>query len=244
MNILKEIENAHRLGQTLLAQLIDPDFVNGIDHLIDIVQSGEKSGVDFFFFGGSLIEVNQELDLLKVIRDITSKPIIIFPSSPSQINPHADGILFLSLISGRNPEYLIGNQVLAAPMLKNSNLEILPTGYILISCGTKTTAEYMSNTAAIPHNKSGIAATTALAGQYLGLKLIYLDGGSGADRTVSAEMVKKVNETVDIPIIVGGGIKSVQDAVELSNAGADLIVVGNEAEKNPNFIPELCEKMK
>jgi len=244
LSILAEIENARSLGQTLLAQLIDPDFISGLDHLIDIVQSGEKSGVDFFFFGGSLIEKSQQMDFLKVIKEISSVPTVLFPSAPNQINEHADGILFLSLISGRNPEYLIGNQVLAAPILKELNLEVLPTGYLLISCGDKTTAEYISNTASIPYKKSGIAATTALAGQFLGLKLIYLDGGSGADKTVSPEMVERVKQSIDIPLIVGGGIRTVEDAILISNAGADLIVVGNEAEKNPNFIPEICEKMK
>jgi len=244
LSILTGIEKARSLGQTLLAQLIDPDFVEGLDHLIDIVQSSEKAGVDLFFFGGSLIEKSHDVDFLKVMKEITNIPTVIFPSSPNQINENADGILFLSLISGRNPEYLIGNQVLAAPLLKKSKLEILPTGYMLISCGEKTTAEYISNTASIPYHKSGIAATTALAGQFLGLKLIYLDGGSGADKTVSPEMVEQVKQSIDIPLIVGGGIRSVEDAINLSNAGADLIVVGNEAEKNPNFIMELCEKMK
>lgn len=244
LNILQEIERARDLGQTLLAQLIDPDFIRSIDHLIDIIQSAEKAGVDFFFFGGSLIEQSQEVDFIKVIKEISGVPIIIFPSSPNQINENADGILFLSLISGRNPEFLIGNQILAAPLLRKSNLEILPTGYMLISCGEKTTAEYISNTASIPYSKDGIAATTALAGQYLGLKLIYLDGGSGAEKTVSPEMVKRVKHTVEVPVVVGGGIKSVNDAFQLSKAGADLLVVGNEAEKNPNFIAELCEKMK
>jgi len=244
LSILEQIERAKILGHTLLAQLIDPDFIRDIDHLIDIVQKGEKAGVNFFFFGGSLIEKLQDADYLKVISEISTVPTVIFPSSPNQINENADGILFLSLISGRNPEFLIGNQVLAAPILKKSNLEILPTGYMLISCGEKTTAEYISNTASIPYSKDGIAATTALAGQYLGLKLIYLDGGSGADKTVSPKMVERVKASIDIPLIVGGGIKSVEDAVKISNAGADLIVIGNAAEKNPNFIPELCEKMK
>jgi putative glycerol-1-phosphate prenyltransferase len=244
LSILEEIEKARVLGHTLLAQLIDPDFIGGIDHLIDVVQSGEKAGVDFFFYGGSLIEKSQEADFLKVIKEISKVPTVIFPSSPNQINENADGILFLSLISGRNPEFLIGNQILAAPLLQKSKLEILPTGYMLISCGEKTTAEYISNTASIPYGKDGIAATTALAGQYLGLKLIYLDGGSGADKTVSPKMVERVKSAIDIPLIVGGGIRSVEDAVKLSNAGADLLVVGNAAEKNPNFIPELCEKMK
>lgn len=232
------------MGQTLLAQLIDPDFILDLDHLIDIVQSGEKAGVDYFFFGGSLIEKKQEIDLLSAIKKITSIPVILFPSSPGQIDSNADAILFLSLISGRNPEFLIGNQVLAAPILKNSGLEILPTGYMLISCGAQTTAEYISNTASIPYSKNGIAATTALAGQYLGLKLIYLDGGSGAAKTVSPEMVASVRKQVDLPIIVGGGIKTPEDAIALSHAGADLIVIGNAAEKNPNLILELSQKMK
>jgi len=244
LRILEKIEQARNIGQTLVAQLIDPDFIQSIDHLIDIIQSGEEGGVDFFFFGGSLIEQSHEVDFIEVIKKISKVPVVIFPSSPNQINENADGILFLSLISGRNPEFLIGNQVLAAPLLQKSKLEILPTGYMLISCGEKTTAEYISNTASIPHSKAGIAATTALAGQYLGLRLMYLDGGSGADKTISPEMVNRVKKTINIPVIVGGGIRKIEDAVKLCEAGADLLVIGNAAEKNPNFIPELCEKMK
>ena len=239
LNILSHITQSSNSRRLLIAQLIDPDYITDFDHLSDIANTAVNAGVDLFFFGGSLITSKPEFDIVKALKEICSIPIVLFPSSPSHIDDSADGILFLSLISGRNPEFLIGNHVTAAPILRKSKLEILPTGYMLIACGEPTTAQYISNTHPIPYNKPEIAATTALAGEMLGLKLMYLDGGSGADKTVSPKMVAAVKAQIKSPLIVGGGIRTIADAKALRNAGADVLVVGNGAQERPEFISEL-----
>ena len=161
-----------------------------------------------------------------------------------QVSHDADAILFLSLISGRNPELLIGNHVLVAPMIKNANLEVIPTGYMLIDSGAPTSASYMSQTFPIPHDKNDIAECTAIAGELLGLKAIYLDAGSGARFPVSAGMVNAVKKSISVPLIVGGGIKTAEKAIELSAAGADIIVVGNAIESEPNLLNEIAGALK
>jgi putative glycerol-1-phosphate prenyltransferase len=158
-----------------------------------------------------------------------------------QVNDKADAILFLSLISGRNAEMLIGKQVITAPILKKSKLEILPTGYMLIDSGKPTTASYMSNTTPIPHDKNEVASCTAMAGEMLGLKMIFMDGGSGAMNPISAKMIKACSNTIDIPLITGGGINSGAKAVSNCKAGADIIVVGNAIEKNEALIKEIAK---
>jgi putative glycerol-1-phosphate prenyltransferase len=232
------LENARLSGRKLLAQLIDPDRIRNMDQVFDIAHRAERDGVDFIFFGGSLITSKLEFDPVKALKNATRIPCVLFPSTPLQINESADAVLFLSLISGRNPEYLIGHQVAAAPLLRNSKLEIIPTGYILVGCGQTTTAEYISHSFPIPYNKPEIAAATALAGTMLGLKLVYLDGGSGAEKPISTEMISKVREWTDVPILVGGGIRSAAQANAILNAGADMIVVGNGAETNPLLLSE------
>lgn len=244
MKLLEQIDGARENGRTLLAQLIDPDKVLDFDHLADIAKRAEESGVDLFFFGGSLVTQKPDFDIIKALKEISNIPVALFPSSPSQINDSADALLFLSLISGRNPSFLIDHHVSAAPLLRNSSLEVIPTGYMLVSCGSMTTAEYVSNTSPIPYNKPEIAATTGYAGQLLGMKMIYLDGGSGADKTVDTKMVEMLKSWIDIPLIVGGGIKTTEQASDLAKAGADVLVIGTSAEKNPNFLRELKAKMK
>ena len=239
LNILSHITHCSNSGKLLIAQLIDPDHISSFDHLSDIANTAVNAGIDLFFFGGSLITSTPGFDIVKALKEICNIPIVLFPSSPAHIDQSADAILFLSLISGRNPEYLIGNHVAAAPILKNSNLEILPTGYMLIGCGEPTTAQYVSNTNPIPYNKPEIAAATALAGEMLGLKLMYLDGGSGADKTVSPEMVAQVKSQIKTPLIVGGGIRTIADARALHHAGANVLVIGNGAQERPEFISEL-----
>lgn len=231
-SILNSIIQAKKESKKQLAQLLDPDKIKSFDHLSNIVGRAEETKVDFFFFGGSLITEGGYHQQLKMLKDISKIPVILFPSNAYQINKYADAILFLSLISGRNPEFLIGQQTLAAREIKRSGIEVLPTGYLLIDCGVNTTAQYMSGTMPIPYEKGDIAASTALAGELLGLKLIYLDGGSGSSKSVSPEMIKAVREIVDIPIIVGGGVRSAQVARDILDAGADLIVVGNGAEQD------------
>ncbi len=244
MNVLDDILEARKTGETRLAQLIDPDHIKDFDHLADLAKRAEESGVNHLFFGGSLVTQKMEFDIIQALKKITSLPVTLFPSSPSQIDESADAILFLSLLSGRNPEYLIGHHVTAAPLLKNSSLEVIPTGYILVGCGEPTTAEYVSHSFPIPYKKDEIAASTALAGQLLGMKMIYLDGGSGAEKPISKSMISKVRSWIDTPIVVGGGIRTPKDARRASDAGADLIVVGNQAEKYPNFLAELKEQMR
>jgi putative glycerol-1-phosphate prenyltransferase len=175
--------------------------------------------------------------ILKTIKSSCGIPVILFPGNNLQINREADAILLLSLISGRNPELLIGRHVISAPILKNSGLEVISTGYLLIDSGKTTTVNYMSQTMPIPREKSDIAACTAMAGEMLGMKLIYLDAGSGAGQPVPADMIRTVRNSVSIPVIVGGGITGATQAKEAFRAGADVVVAGNAIEKDPGLIP-------
>lgn len=223
----------------MLALLIDPDKVEAGEELYALLCKAEKSGMDYIFYGGSLITSDRHPSLLKAIKENTRLPVILFPGSSMQVASGADAILFLSLISGRNPDFLIGNHVQAAPLLKKLQMEIISTGYMLVNCGSLTTAAYISNTTPLPYNKPEIAACTAMAGEMLGLKTIYMDGGSGADSVISPEMVSKVRKAINIPLIVGGGIKTGLNAWDLFHAGADVLVVGTAIEKNPDFLHEL-----
>ena len=222
--------------------LIDPDKQN-VGELIQTIQVCNAADVDFFFVGGSIITKGDFNQTCRLIKGNTTKPVIIFPGSPDQISKYADAILFLSVISGRNPELLIGHHVAAVPTLQKSNLEVIPTGYLLVDCGTQTTAIYVSDTNPIPHNNADIAATTALAGEYLGLKLTYIDGGSGAKKCISTEMINKTRKNLNGPLIIGGGIRTPEAAKEIYMSGADIIIVGNAAEKNRDLISQIA-KMK
>ncbi len=227
----------------LFAVLIDPDKTEG-DSLISLVKIADENHVDFLFVGGSLI-INQKFEnCISLIRKYSNIPIILFPGDSFHINSNADAILFLSLISGRNPELLIGKHVVAAPYLKNSSLEIIPTGYMLIDSGKPTTVQYMSNTCPIPADKDDIAVCTAMAGEMLGMKLIYIDAGSGAEQKVPENMIRKVKENITVPLIIGGGIDSPGKAKICCNAGADIIVVGNAIEKNINLISEISDAIR
>lgn len=240
MLIYPAIKENKAAGRKSFALLVDPDG-HDTAYFEHVSGLGLEAGIDFFFVGGSLI-ADDVLELcLSVIRSKTNIPVVIFPGSSMQINPNADAILFLSLISGRNAEMLIGRQVTAAPYLRKSGLEVISTGYMLIDSGRSTTALYMSNTQPIPADKPQIAACTALAGAMLGLSVIYLDGGSGAANPVSVDIISAVKEMVEVPIIVGGGIRTQQQAVDACRAGADLIVVGNAAEKDPGLLKGLVE---
>ncbi len=220
--------------------LIDPDKQN-VKELLDTVSLCNQTEVDFFFVGGSIITEGDIHKTTRLIKENSTKPIIIFPGNPDQITNYADAILFLSLISGRNPEFLIGHQVTAAPLIKKANLEVIPTGYLLVDCGTTTTAIYVSDTNPIPHSNAEIAANTALAGEYLGLNLTYIDGGSGAKKCISKEMVSKTKSLKNGPLIIGGGIRTPEAAKEIYKAGADIVIVGNGAEENRNLIAEISE---
>lgn len=222
--------------------LLDPDKLSD-DKLTAFVQSCEMNGVDGFLVGGSLIIDGDFESFLKKVKSSTSLPVIIFPGEINQVCQPADAILYLSVVSGRNPEHLIGKHVLAAPIIKKKNIEPISTGYIIVESDTITTAEYISGSKPIPRNKPEIAAATALAAQYLGMKLIYLEAGSGASQSVPSEMVKAVSDYCDIPIIVGGGIKTPQTAREKVDSGAKIIVTGNffEDEDKWHFVKNFAD---
>jgi putative glycerol-1-phosphate prenyltransferase len=237
--IYTELTKARQLGKKKLAVLIDPDKMR-LGKLDQIIDLSVRCHVDYFFIGGSLL-VNSQLDqCLQMIRQRCQIPLILFPGSTYQVSNKADAILFLSLVSGRNPDLLIGQHVIAAPYLKLSALEVLPTGYMLIDGGVGTTVLYMSNTSPIPANKSDIAVCTAMAAEMLGLKMIFMDAGSGASKPVSAEMIEAVRGAVDIPLIVGGGIRTSEKVAENLKAGADVIVMGNAFEHDPSLMIDIA----
>ena len=240
MDLYKNILQKKEQGKKLFAILIDPDKQKNSELLL-IIKKANESNVDYFFVGGSLLTNDNLNDCIKTIKDNSKIPVILFPGNAMQINQNADGILFLSLISGRNPDLLIGKQVITAPILKQTDLEVVSTGYLLIDSGRPTTASYMSNTMPIPRDKIGIATSTAIAGEYLGLKLIYMDGGSGAEQPITIDMIKKVSSSIKIPLIIGGGICSSKKAIENCKAGADLIVVGNAIETDPSLISDISQ---
>ncbi|GAB3642065.1 phosphoglycerol geranylgeranyltransferase [Spirosoma arcticum] len=218
--------------------MLDPDKVEQ-DALKALLIRTRTYPIDFFLVGGSLVTDYVHKEVIATIRRHTAIPVILFPGNPLHIEPSADAILFLSLISGRNPEFLIGQHVIAAPLLKKSGLEILPTGYMLVDSGTQTTVSYVSGTMPLPHDKPGVAACTAMAGEMLGLQLIYLDAGSGAPRPVSPEMIEAVRAVIETPLVVGGGINTGEKAYKALKAGADMIVVGNGLEQDPDLLPQL-----
>ncbi len=240
MSIYNTIITNKKANRKSFALLIDPDKQDK-SQLITIIEKAKNANTDFFFVGGSLL-TNDSLDIcLETLKAHSDIPVILFPGNAMQINEKADSILFLSLISGRNAEMLIGKQVITAPILKQSSLEVLPTGYMLIDSEKPTTVSYMSNTTPIPANKDAVAACTAMAGEMLGLKLIFMDGGSGAQNPISEKMIASVSKSVDTPLIIGGGISSGEKAIVNCKAGADIIVVGNAIEKDENLIAEIAD---
>ncbi|MEO6313371.1 MAG: geranylgeranylglyceryl/heptaprenylglyceryl phosphate synthase [Chitinophagaceae bacterium] len=225
-------------GQKSFAVLIDPDKVDEekIDQLTRLATAAKA---DYLFVGGSLVISNHLDKVVQRIRHQCSIPTILFPGSPSQISIHADGLLYLSLISGRNPELLIGQHVISAAAVKQSGLEIISTGYMVIDGGAPTTVSYISNAAPIPADKNEIAMCTAMAGEMLGMKVIYMDAGSGAKKPVSESMIEKVAHSIEIPLIVGGGITDPEKAYRNCKAGADVLVIGNAIEKDISLIKEM-----
>lgn len=223
-----------------LAFLIDPDDLND-QELQKALNHAIENKVDFLFVGGSLMATDRMSQVIALIKSYTNIPCVIFPGNAMQVDGNADAILFLSLISGRNPELLIGQQVIAAPILKRSKIEVISTGYLLINSGRPTSASYISNSIPIPNDKPSIAASTALAGEMLGMKLIYLDAGSGAEHPISTRVIRAVRNNVKTPLIVGGGINTVSKAKAAFDAGADILVVGNGAQKNLAFLNEVSE---
>lgn len=238
--IYDKIHAGKALSKKAFAVLIDPDKINEAQ-LHATITLAKNAQVDFFFVGGSLVVTNTLDDVVSIIKKESDIPVILFPGSPDQITSKADALLYLSLISGRNPELLIGHHVTSAPFIKQSGLEVMPVGYMLIDGGTPTTVSYISNTNPIPSNKNDIAACTAMAGEMLGLKLIYMDAGSGAQHAIPTPMIEQVAHQINIPLIIGGGITTPSKAVENCKAGADIIVVGNAIEKDPQLIIEMAK---
>ena len=238
--IYQSLTEAKQKGEKKFVVLIDPDKVR-LNNMQSIIDLSMEAKVDYFFIGGSLV-VNNMLDhCLETIRKACDIPMVLFPGNNStQLSYRADGLLFLSLISGRNADLLIGKHVISAPYLKMSPLEIISTGYMLVDGGIATSVSYISNTYPIPATKDDIALCTALAGEMLGLKLIYMDAGSGALNPISESMIDAVSSAVEIPVIVGGGIRTPEKAYQNVKAGADVIVVGNAIEKDPNLIKEMA----
>ena len=238
-SIYGSLTERKKQGKKSFAVLIDPDKVNEKD-LSKLIGMAIDAKVDYFLVGGSLVVSNYIDECVQLIKAQCAIPVILFPGSPSQVSKYADALLYLSLISGRNADLLIGQHVVSAPVVKQSGLEIIPTGYMVIDGGAPTTVSYISNAAPIPADKNEIAVCTAMAGEMLGMKLIYMDAGSGAKRAISEEMISKVAEVIEVPLIIGGGILSPEKAFLNCKAGADLIVVGNAIEKDSSLIREMA----
>ena len=229
-NILKsKVKN-----EKLLAILLDPDKVD-LENIETLTEKINQSPATHIFIGGSTFVGTHLDELITQIKDECDLPIVLFPGNPSQISDKADAILFLSLISGRNPDYLIEHQVNAVPMLKQTNLEVISTGYILIESGTETAVERISKTTPLDRNNPAYILQTAQAGEMLGNKLIYLEAGSGADYPVPKEIIKLVSQNIKIPLIVGGGIVDLLGIQKAYDSGADIVVIGTAFENDVNF---------
>lgn len=236
---LKNIYPNKLVHKRALAVLIDPDQPS--ETVLNIVRQCTRFEVDYIFVGGSLVTSGVLSNTIHIIKENFNGPVYIFPGNEFMIDEQADGILFLSLLSGRNPEYLIGKQVVAAPALANSSLDVVPTAYLLIDGGKETSVSYISNTKPIPSDKPDIAVATALAGKLMGMKCVYMDAGSGALRHVPYKMVNALRKNLELPIIVGGGIRDAETATQLYKAGADILVIGNGAEENDSIIGKMAE---
>jgi len=243
MSVLKTLQEKRNENRKSIAVLVDPDKVEDHSRLLHLIHLASENCVDYFFVGGSLVTSASLSEVVRKIKENVSIPVVLFPGHSIQVEASADALLFLSLISGRNPELLIGQHVVAAPILKNTRLEVIPTGYMLINSGRITSVAYISNTMPIPDDKYSLAASTALAGQMLGLQTIYIDAGSGAEKEISPRMIAAVRKAITVPLVVGGGINSARKAIAALEAGADMIVVGNALEKNPDLLTEVAEKI-
>ncbi|NBL63794.1 geranylgeranylglyceryl/heptaprenylglyceryl phosphate synthase [Flavobacterium sp. NST-5] len=233
-NLYQQILQAKQSGKKLLAILLDPDKID-INQILTTIVQINQSPATHIFVGGSSGDVSNIDSIIVEIKNNTRLPVVLFPGNPSQISSNADAILFLTLISGRNPDFLIEHQVKAAPILKKSTLEIISTGYILIESGNATAVSSVSKTIPLPRHNSNIASDTAIAGEFLGNKLIYLEAGSGAKLPVPLETINLVAKNISVPLIVGGGINTFEGIKEAYSAGADLVVIGTAFENNIHF---------
>ena len=230
-SLLNHIQSASKKGEKLLAILLDPDK-STTEEIPSILKKIEKLNANFIFVGGSLVEDGSTEIFVKKLKENTEIPVILFPGDYSQVTNYADGLLFLTLLSGRNPEYLIEQQIKSVPFLKDSTLEIIPTGYILIDGGTNSSVLKVSKTIPIPQENIELAVATAVAGMYKGKQLIYLEAGSGAKQAVNAQLISEVKKNISIPLIVGGGIKSKEQLNNAFKNGADMVVIGTAIENN------------
>ncbi len=230
MSIYQHILQSTSKGEKLLAILLDPDKIN-LDEVPQFIQKINHKA-DFIFVGGSTVSNGDTDNLVEKLKEFTKIPIVLFPGDYTQITNRADALLFLSLISGENPEYLINQQLKSVPFLQKSSLEIIPTGYILIDGGTETSVQKVSNTIPIDQNNIDLVSHTAIAGMYMGKQLIYLEAGSGATETVNQTIISEVSKNISIPLIVGGGIRTKKQLDDAYNAGADLVVIGTAFENN------------
>lgn len=242
-SILSLFKGLKKEGKSGFAMLIDPDSVLP-EQMIELARHCEEAKVDFVFLGGSLMISNHVSACIKTFKKHSNIPIVLFPGSPAQVSPEADALLYLSLISGRNPDLLIGQHVISASAVKASQLEVISTGYMLIEGGRSTTVSYMSNSLPIPADKPDIALSTAWAGELQGKHLIYMDAGSGAKYPISEEMIKRVSAHIEIPLIVGGGITNPEKVYRNCQAGAQIVVVGNAIERDLSLLSDLSAAVK
>lgn len=237
MKIAKLLANGHKK----IAILIDPDKNNSESTLMSLIKKINILKPAFVFIGGSTVDSNDFRNCISILKKNCDSPIVIFPGSHVQVDQQADAILFLSLISGRNPDFLIGHQIEAAPILKNLNLEVIPTAYMLIDGGKNSSVAYVSQTTPIPADQFGIAVNTAIAGELMGMQAVFMDAGSGAINPVPHQMVKEVKQNISVPLIIGGGLKTIDEIENVLNAGADVAVIGNKIESNIDFLLDLMQ---
>ena len=237
MSVLSKLNDCVATKGAGFIVLIDPDKKNdkNIDHC---VESANQNGADALFVGGSMMMDRFYHKRVERIKSIAEIPMILFPGGVNQLNKHYDAMLFMSLLSGRNSHYLIGEQVIAAPIVKDYGIETIPTGYLLVDGGSPTTVEFTSGTRPIPANRPDIVVSHALAGQFLGMQLIYLEAGSGALNKVSKEVVKRVANEINIGLIVGGGIRTPEDAKSIVDSGSSFVVIGSALEKSTTLMAE------
>jgi len=237
---LRALKAQNKSGFAVLA---DPDKIAPTD-IPYLARLCNDAGVDYLLMGGSLLMAHQMELCIQRFKTESDIPVVLFPGSPAQVTPYADALLYLSLISGRNPELLIGQHVVSAPLVRASGLEVISTGYIIVDGGVQTTVSYISHAMPIPADKPEIALCTAWAGELQGKHIIYLDAGSGARRPVSHDMIRTVSSHIDIPLFVGGGILTPEKVYENCTAGANIIVVGNAIERDPLLIRDMAQATK
>jgi phosphoglycerol geranylgeranyltransferase len=240
MTVAQAIQAKCKEGAKQLGILIDPDKVQ-TDSLSKLLQNAVKENIDFILVGGSLVSRNQFENCIEICTQQSDIPVLLFPGNHLQVSPKADALLLLSLVSGRNPEYLIGQHIAAAPTIRESKVEVIPTAYLLIDGGKPTAVSYLSNTTPIPVDKPEIAAFTAAAAEMLGMQLCYLEAGSGAMHPVPVDMIREVRKNTAFPIICGGGIRKPEQARLAFEAGADILIIGTALEEDANRLHELAQ---